>query len=486
MRATEQPSGRGPGGSRGRAAALALGLACLALAATACGSRLSRESIASAAKRPIVTAALQRDAVGNAGTVSSPNGALGGGGPASSSSSASGSAARSGSVTAGPSANGTPASGNGSSTHAAAASGSTINLGNVGSYSGVIGAVFAGAEPALGVWQNYVNAHGGLNGHPVHIYFADDGGDPSTSVSEVEQEVTQDHVIAFVGNFYPLTVSASVPFLQQQGIPVIGGDSNADAWWQSPMLFPQGSGALNPAVEAEFTIGAAVARGYTKMAVLYCVEDPGCATTVHSFDQPGSTVDGATTVYASTISLTQPDFTAQCIAAKQAGATFVYFAGDSDSLNRMVGNCVAQGYNPIYDIDSLAVTANLSNNSHLNGLLAGQSDFPWIDGFTAAQATYQQAMKSYAPNVAGSASTAAEWTAGMLAVAADKFLTATPTSAEFLQGLWGIKNDNLGGLAPPLTFTQDAPATPSYCFFLMTIQNEQFVDVNNGNYQCVS
>ncbi len=287
---------------------------------------------------------------------------------------------------------------------AAQGAGSTISLGNVGSYSGVIGAVFAGAEPALGVWENYVNAHGGLNGHPVHIYFGDDGGDPSTSVSVVEKEVTQDHVIAFVGNFYPLTVSASEPYLLQQDIPVIGGDSNANEWWQSPVLFPQGSGALNPSIEAEFTIGAAVARGYSKMAVLYCVEDSGCGTTVSSFEKPGSTVDGATTVYSSSISLTQPDFTAQCLAAKQAGATFVYFAGDSDSLNRMVGDCVAQGYNPIYDIDSLAVTSDLISDPHLDGLLAGQSDFPWVDSFTPAQTTYQQAMKTYAPSLQGSAS----------------------------------------------------------------------------------
>ncbi len=429
---------------------------------------------------------LQRN-VGSADNSSAASTLNGTSGSAGSSSSLSPGAAAQGSVASAGASTHSRSGGSGSAaTSSSQASGSTIKLGNVGSYSGVIGAVFAGAKPALGVWENYINAHGGLNGHPVHIYFGDDGGDPSTSVSVIEQEVTQDHVIAFVGNFYPLTVGASVPYLQQQGIPVIGGDSNADAWWQSPMLFPQGSGALNPSTEAEFTIAAAVARGYTKMAVLYCVEDSGCGTTVSSFEKPGSTVDGATTVYSSSISLTQPDFTAQCLAAKQAGATFVYFAGDSDSLNRMVANCVAQGYSPIYDIDSLAVTASLSNNSHLNGLLAGQSDFPWIDGFTPAQATYQQAMKTYAPSVPGSASTAAEWAAGMLAVAADKYLTATPTSGEFLQGLWSIKNDNLGGLAPPLTFTQNAAATPSYCFFLMTIQNGQFVDVNNGNYQCVS
>jgi branched-chain amino acid transport system substrate-binding protein len=363
-------------------------------------------------------------------------------------------------------------------------SGSTIALGNVGTYSGVIGAVFAGAQQTIGVWQSYVNAHGGLNGHPVHVYIEDDGSDPSTSVSDVEQEVTQDHVIAFVGNLMPLTVQASVPYLQQQNIPVIGGDASSAEWWQSPMLFPAASGIQN---EAIFTVKAATAKGSTKMAILYCVEDPTCTNGYNSLSASGAPqADGATTVYASSFSITQPDFTAQCLDAKQAGATFIYFAGDGDSLLRMSNNCSAQGYNPLFVGDSIAITANLATDSHLNGLLAGQTNFPWTDSYTPAQAAYQQAVKSYAPSLAGSATSAAEWAAGMLAVAAAKDLTATPTSAQFLQGLWGIKNNNLGGLSPPLTFTQNAPATPSDCYFLMSLQNGQFVDLNNGNTQCVS
>ena len=128
----------------------------------------------------------------------------------------------------------------------AASNGSTIALGNVGTYSGVIGAVFSGAQQTMGVWQAYVNPHGGLNGHPVHVYIEDDGADPSTSVSDVEQEVTQDHVIAFVGNLMPLTVQASVSYLQQQNIPVIGGDASSTTWWQSPILFPQGGVTWDP------------------------------------------------------------------------------------------------------------------------------------------------------------------------------------------------------------------------------------------------
>ena len=367
-----------------------------------------------------------------------------------------------------------------------AASHSTINLGNVGTYSGVIGAVFSGAQQTIGVWQAYVNAHGGLNGHPVHVYIEDDGGDPSTSESDVEQEVTQDHVIAFVGNLVPLTASASVSYLQQQDIPVIGGDASSATWWQSPVMFPQGGSDLGDD-QAIFTIKGAAARGDTKMGVMYCVEDPTCSDGIQSLIQAGGgQAAGVTTVYSSSFSITQPDFTANCLDAKQAGANFIYFAGDGDSLERMANDCAEQGYKPLFVGDSIAITANLASDPNLNGLLAGQTDFPWVDSYTPAQATYQQAVKAYDPSLASSATTAAEWTAGMLAVAASSALTATPTSAEFFQGLWGIKNNNLGGLAPPLTFTQGQPATPSNCYFMMTLNNGQFQDLNNGTTTCVS
>jgi branched-chain amino acid transport system substrate-binding protein len=514
-----------PWGKRSWVAAIAL--ASVALLFAGCGSRLSQSAIEAAAHKPIVhgsgsvtgssgaggtgAQALGAGSVGcsstttttkpvGSGAKSTTTTKAAGGSAASSATTtttqcsssalASGPTGRSGSAGASASGSGarTAASSSGSAGGGggAASNGSTIALGNVGTYSGVIGAVFSGAQQTMGVWQAYVNQHGGLNGHPVHVYIEDDGADPSTSVSDVEQEVTQDHVIAFVGNLMPLTVQASVSYLQQQNIPVIGGDASSTTWWQSPVLFPQGASDLG-SDQAVFTIKAAAAKGYTKMGVLYCVEDPTCSNGIQSLIQPGGGQQaGVTTVYSSSFSITQPDFTAQCLDAKQAGATFIYFAGDGDSLMRMSNNCAAQGYKPLYVGDSLAITANLASNPNLNGLLAGQTNFPWMDAFTPAQATYQQAVKQYAPQLAGSATTAGEWAAGMLAVAAAKDLTSTPTSAQFFQGLWSIKANNLGGLAPPLTFNQNAAATPSNCFFLMTLQNGQFVDLQNGNAQCIS
>jgi branched-chain amino acid transport system substrate-binding protein len=359
----------------------------------------------------------------------------------------------------------------------------------VGTYSGVIGAVFSGAQQALLVWQQYINAHGGLNGHPVHLYSEDDGGDPSTSVSEVEQEVTQDHVLAFIGDLVPLTLTASLSYLQQQDIPVIGGDGTNNAWWQSPVLFPQTGSGLNGDADA-VALKVAVAKGYTKLGVLYCVEDPECTLAYEQLVQQGAAqAVGATPVYSASFSITQPDFTAQCLDAKQAGVTVIYFAGDAGSLLRMDNDCVAQGYNPLFVALSLAVNASLESDPHLDGLISAQTDFPWIDSFTPAQATYQAAMKSYDPSLAGSggsAATSAEWTSGMLLVAADQYLTENPTTAEIFRGLWSIKNNNLGGLAPPLTFNANADATPSPCYFLMTLQNGQFADTNAGSTQCTS
>lgn len=505
----------------------ALALAGIALLFAGCGSRLAQSAIEAAAQKPIVQGS--GGVTGSGGVGGTGAQALGAGGapcsPTTTTTKPSGSAAKSTATTAkaksgtagssttttttcssGALASGTIGGGGGGGeasasspgTRTAASSGgsaggggsgsngSTIALGNVGTYSGVIGAVFSGAQQTIGVWQAYVNQHGGLNGHPVHVYIEDDGGDPSTSVSDVEQEFSQDHVIAFVGNLMPLTVQASVSYLQQQDIPVIGGDASSATWWQSPVLFPQGSSDIG-SDQAVFTIKAASAKGYTKMGVLYCVEDPTCSNGTQSLIQSGGGQQaGVTTVYSSSFSITQPDFTAQCLDAQQAGATLIYFAGDGDSLIRMANDCAAQGYKPLYVGDSLAITANLASDPNLNGLLAGQTNFPWMDSYTPAQATYQQAVKQYDPQLAGSATTAGEWAAGMLAVAASKDLTSTPTSAEFFQGLWSIKDNNLGGLAPPLTFNQNAPATPSNCFFLMTLQNGQFVDLQNGNSQCVS
>ena len=343
-------------------------------------------------------------------------------------------------------------------------------LGNVGTYSGVVGASTATVEPMLQVWAKWVNGHGGLSGHPVKVISADDGSNPSTTLSLTEQMVQQDHVVAFVDNVQPLTLNASLNYLQQQGIPVVGGDLLSETWNQSPILFPQGT-AVDDLINNG--IKATKLSGQTKLGFLYCVETPDCTNGyTQLFTKGGAAAAGLHPTYSAQFSLAQPDFTVECQQAQSAGVTILGLAGDANSLERMASNCNGLGFHPQYFAFALSVVDSLKSDPNLNGLIAPVGDFPWFAGSTPASAAYLQAVQQYDPSLATSAGTSQMWTAGaLLGQAITNLNGATPTSANIIKGLDAIQNNTLGGLAPPLSFTAGQPAPRASCYFVVQIKN---------------
>lgn len=194
--------------------------------------------------------------------------------------------------------------------------------------------------------------------------------------------------------------------------------------------------------------------------------------------------DGADAVYESDFSLAQPRFASQCAQAQDAGANVIFLTGNADSLERLAGDCSTGHYYPLYAASGFAAGPSMQGDDQLDGMIATEATFPWMDSFTTAQAAYQKAIATYAPGLVSSPATAAAWTAGMLAVAGSQDLGPIPTSTQFLQGLWTIKNDDLGGLAPPLTFNANAPASITSCYFSVTLSDGHFVDPNHGQFQC--
>ena len=51
---------------------------------------------------------------------------------------------------------------------------------------------------AYEAYVDYTNAHGGIAGHKIKLYLADDSANPATSTADVHTFVTQDHVQAIV------------------------------------------------------------------------------------------------------------------------------------------------------------------------------------------------------------------------------------------------------------------------------------------------
>ena len=68
---------------------------------------------------------------------------------------------------------------------AATPSGAPIVLGSVGTYSATTGNFSDPGKPAILAWASWVNAHGGINGHPVKLIVKDNMNNEAQAVSEV-------------------------------------------------------------------------------------------------------------------------------------------------------------------------------------------------------------------------------------------------------------------------------------------------------------
>src|SRR5207248_5292962 len=96
----------------------------------------------------------------------------------------------------------------------AGAARSELLLGSFGAESGVLGAVSGPALPALRAWSAYINAKGGINGHPVRGIRGDDNADPARTLAIVRQMVEQNHVIGSMSD-YSFTLTVVTRYLEE-------------------------------------------------------------------------------------------------------------------------------------------------------------------------------------------------------------------------------------------------------------------------------
>ena len=356
-----------------------------------------------------------------------------------------------------------------------------ILLGNVGTYSGAVGSSAAGDDTMVQVWAQWTNAHGGIAGHPVQVYIADDGGDPQRSVSLVRDMVENKHVIAFVGSQVPLTLQAQLPYLHQHNIPVVGGDNTTETWTSDSLLFPTGT-TIGEVVLGDYK--AAHQRGLTKLGLVYCIEAPAC-NFVHEYSVNGGAARaGENLVYQSQVTISQPDYTGQCLGAQSAGAQVIFLALDANSMARFAASCSRQNYHPTYLATAQQATNDLEGNQSLEGLLAAAQEFPWMVAGTPATSQFHQAVQEYAPGLRLSGGTAISWASGQLLAKAASLVGAQPTAQDILEGLWKMRSETLDGLTPPLTYAKNQPSPPVPCYFLIELKGGRFTAPSGDTYAC--
>jgi branched-chain amino acid transport system substrate-binding protein len=368
---------------------------------------------------------------------------------------------------------------------AGASTGAPVVFGDICSCTGPEASTIAQTSSVLQAWASWTNAHGGIDGHKVEVIVKDDGYNPATSLSDAQTLVESDHIIGLFDNSDEDQSFAT--YIEQQKVPVFG-DTETLAGQTNPDFYPQGTSFSNSIAAYAVAMKNAHVK---KMADLYCAEVAICAQSVPQL-QAALNKEGYGTkiVYSIGIGFAAPNYTAQCLAAKQAGATVLSIGDASEVVTRVAINCAKQGYDPIELGGDGTVSKSWLTIPGMQGNIDVQPDLPWFIHDAATKDMYT-ALDKYAPAVAPGPNMGEvviqNWAMGQEALAAGGagHLSATPTAAEITNGLESLKGDTLGGLAPPLTFAKGKPHHIP-CFFEMGIKDQKFVPLFGGKDLCVS
>ncbi|MBO0728293.1 MAG: ABC transporter substrate-binding protein [Acidimicrobiaceae bacterium] len=359
------------------------------------------------------------------------------------------------------------------------ATGTPIKIGFLGGFTGPLASSVYAARPAVEAWASYVNAHGGINGHPVQLIIKDDQTNPSVSVADAHALVG-DHVVAIfdISNFD----SNWGTYVAQNKVPIIPTNSTTVGALTNADFFTPGEtiDAL-PASVAQ----AAQKVGAKKMAVLYCAESPDCTQLTAPIKKAASGL-GIQVAFTSSISTTAPNYTAPCLAAEQSGAKAVFVGDAVTVLLAVAKDCNRQGFKPVFIGDDGAVAPTFASaTGWSDGMIAAEPNIPFNVNNTPATQTMYAAFKQYQPgfttNVNFNELAVEGWAAGKLFEAAAKAgqlgVSGPPTSAELLNGLYSpsIQGTTLDGLAPALHFTQGKP-TANDCWFWQRTSSGKFTE----------
>lgn len=362
-----------------------------------------------------------------------------------------------------------------------------VKVGVICSCSGAVGATLAPIGDVANAWSKSLGAAGGIDGRPVQLIFKDDASNPGTSVTAA-QALIADHVAAVI-DISGFSTAWSKP-MANAGIPVIGGLIASAPYYQDPNFYPSGQ-TDNSAATA--TVRTAKAAGATNFGQFYCAEVPACKANLGTNKAAGKRL-GVPLVYSASVSATAPNYTAQCVAAKQAHVAALFIGAAPTVVAKIAQDCTRQDYEPIYLIQGGTFTNQLASvrglKDHLWMPFSIEPYFasgPEVQEMNAAVDKYYPGLRSDPEKWNGLAPQA--WTAGLLieksVAAAGTGSGGAVTSRQLTKGLNSLKNETLDGWSPPLTFVA-GQAHSVDCWFTARVENGKPKLLNQGKYTCDS
>ncbi|HET9772734.1 MAG TPA: ABC transporter substrate-binding protein [Acidimicrobiia bacterium] len=356
--------------------------------------------------------------------------------------------------------------------------GSVIRLGSIGVRSGPLGAAMQPTIDAARAWVNDINARGGLRGHPVELISVDDRGDPNQALALTRRLVEQDKVLAIYASHMPTTEQAVAPYLLEKGVPIIGTCICNTQVDNSQIVFQVGYGSLKGLSWAQLApvLDGSKAR---KAAVLYCREAQTC-TDLRNAIRDWVTKGGVPieVVYEAQISIAQPDFTAEVIQARQAGADVIVTLAENPTTIRVARSAHRQNWHPVIATQQGGSDERFirDGGADVEGALISHTTASWVN--SPLMADYRDAMARYVPGGVRGGMGAHTWVAGKLIEKLAERFPAKPSSADVLAGLYSLRGETLGGRIPPTSYVKgQGNADVNICSVTARIENSKWVEL---------
>lgn len=354
--------------------------------------------------------------------------------------------------------------------------GEPIKIGVIGSFTGSFGANVENAEKVIRAWAEDRNAHEGVNGHPIDLVVEDDGSDPGKSATAAQKMITEQVDVVIDATVLDNTWADAVT---QAGIPVVGGNLSSSLFNTNPLFYP--SGQTNDSISYA-TVAVAQQAGATKLAHLYCAEAPACQEGVQPIQQVAEDLN-LPEVYVSSITATAPNYTAQCVAAQQAGADAIFIGHSASIVAKVASDCAQQGYEPIIVEQGTGYSAVVNDAAGAkDNLWAPFPSLPFFAADNPLVKEFRDTVEAKYPDLFATESdtmsqyAAQAWTAGLLIEAAVKsgdLAAGDSISAEdMVNSLDSIHDETLGGWTGPLNFTAGEPHSVP-CWFTVRLQGGQ-------------
>jgi len=365
---------------------------------------------------------------------------------------------------------GSSASGNGSSSNA---SGSPLLFGNVSEISGAAGT--PEERNSVQAYFDQINASGGVDGHKLELTSCDDQSSPSVAANCLKSLSSNSKVLAIVGNSDETTES-------QYDMADIGTAMTTAENLTATNVFAL-AGDSESGSDAAADIKYAEQKGLKKPGIIDCPTPSGCVSTFQNIQK---LVESQGMKLASASApLTAVDMTPQVLALKNAGVNFIFMDEAPSGVIDAMKAAQAIGYHPYWTLLWSSFSSNVATQ-----LPAGTANVLVPSAYnisSPAFSQYEATMNKYIGQGKWvlSALGLTGWTGAQMLVETLKAIHGPITRASILAAAHNLTFTS--PLLPgPVDLSQPGavkgmPSVRNWMWYLNTIQNGKFVQINGGN-----